>query len=926
MRGGVRGFQRPVSLQGSKMLLIEALGAKSRWLLSLLLVSAVLVLGSTNSLAQNTTSRFISLARGTSYACGVNTAGIVAPARIVGASSARFVDRRWVASELKLVRDANRRLGRNPRAAMKARRTSLLARERILKNIGERCTALGRPACTNGGKDPFEDGVDCGGVCVASCSIETAPSPTAAPISPTPGGLPDRTPSPTPTTAATPTRTPTRTPTPTATPTPTPFSPVPRPALIQNSECSDGIDNNGDGKIDLGSGNVANADFGCFGPNGQESSVDYGFTRVNPSNDTRIIYVSSSEGNDSNPGTSALAPKRTLYAAHRALRSGYPDWLLLKRGDVFDGADYQQRLGRELGGANTEGDYTWYLDGRSASERMVLGSYGTSTVRPVIIATNAPTNTTSAKRTGLYIASQRHLLVSGLDFYAAACDPGSPRFSDVGCAEGIKVFAGSRDIVIEDNRVRFFGSGINVQNSGTAENEKWDDVVLRRNIIENNYHPFTHSQGIYTAGAGRLRITQNVLYKNGWNDSLRFVLVPAAFNQTVWRSITDGRISFLINGSSYLFTGLNFTAANNYADVTQILEDRLVQAAPGAGISLDWNGRQMILRSSLPSNERYGMQAGGSGGTNLAAAAFLNVFSNSTTSNPRHTGATIYNRNMYLAYGYSNTTVDGNITARGASGGIQLRMGGILVDNLTLAEPVGVSVGHVENPLNVPYYSYISDNVVLGAADIGTQPRGFGLGFGGQTFVVERNIIAHNEEGTGSLQGIFSDTDNAGGDRPYTNGTISNNIVYDWNNAAGSGAALGIIHRAFDQILFSNNHFIQPFGGTVVDYSSEGPLVGVNYDTNTVFSTSNNPFRIGASYFSLPQFQTLAGGNFVNRLPSFVEPGRTISTYVNDQNLGTPSVDGFMLSARGQSKFNWRPELSSYAVGNYIREGFALQN
>jgi hypothetical protein len=694
---------------------------------------------------------------------------------------------------------------------------------------------------------------------------------------------------------------------------------------VQNSECSDGIDNDGDGQIDMGGGNISNADFGCFGPNGQESSIDYGFTQVSPSNDTRIIYVSSSEGNDANPGTSALAPKRTLYAAHRALRSGFPDWLLLKRGDVFDGADYQQRLGRELGGANTEGDYTWFLDGRSATERMVLGSYGTSAVRPVIIATNAPSNAASAKRNGLYIASQRHLLVTGLDFYAAACDPDSSRFSDVGCAVGIQIFAGSRDIVIEDNRIRFFGSGINVQNSGSAESQLWDDVVLRRNIIENNYHPFTHSQGIFASGAGTLRITQNVMYKNGWTDAIRFALVPPTFNSAAWRSISDGRITFVIDGTSYPLSGLNFAAVNGFADIAQILESRLIQAAPTAGISLRWNGRQMILRSSLPSNERYGMVASGPGGTNLAAAAFLNVFSNSTSSNPRHSGATIYNRNMYLAYGYSNTTVDGNVTARGASGGIQLRMGGMIVDNLTLAEPVGISVGHVENPVGVPYYSYVADNVVLGASNIGTQPRGFGLGFGGQTFIVERNIIAHNEEGTGNLQGLFSDTDNAGGDRPYTNGTISDNIVYDWNNAAGGGAALGLIHRAFEQLLFDRNYLVQPNGGSLIDYSTQSPLVGLAYETNYVFSTSSTPFRIAASAYSLPEFQALVGGNFVAGSPLFVDPNRTISTYAGTLGIGAPSVDSFMSAARGQSKFNWRPVLSAYAVGNYVREGFEVQ-
>src|SRR4051812_3980961 len=62
-----------------------------------------------------------------------------------------------------------------------------------------------------------------------------------------------------------------------------------------------------------------------------------GWTVVTPSADTRIIYVSSSQGNDANDGLSAATPVKTLVrgTAIMRTRTGFPDWLLLKRGDVF---------------------------------------------------------------------------------------------------------------------------------------------------------------------------------------------------------------------------------------------------------------------------------------------------------------------------------------------------------------------------------------------------------------------------------------------------------------------------------------------------------------------------------------------------------------------------------------------------------------
>src|SRR5437660_1311216 len=91
-----------------------------------------------------------------------------------------------------------------------------------------------------------------------------------------------------------------------------------------------------------------------------------GWTHFSPSSDTRIVYVSSSSGNDSSSGLSSNSPLKTLAKARSLIRDGKPDWLLLKSGDTFSG-----------------GIGPWKTSGRSATEMQLIGNYG-SGARPIL--------------------------------------------------------------------------------------------------------------------------------------------------------------------------------------------------------------------------------------------------------------------------------------------------------------------------------------------------------------------------------------------------------------------------------------------------------------------------------------------------------------------------------------------------------------
>jgi hypothetical protein len=111
---------------------------------------------------------------------------------------------------------------------------------------------------------------------------------------------------------------------------------------------------------------------GCNSNDEGESVEELDWTELTPSEDSRLIHVSSSVGDDAWDGlapdyvSGSNGPKRTLQAAAPELRPGAPDWLLLRRGDRFEEAlDIR-------------------VAGRSEDERVVITSYGDAPERPVI--------------------------------------------------------------------------------------------------------------------------------------------------------------------------------------------------------------------------------------------------------------------------------------------------------------------------------------------------------------------------------------------------------------------------------------------------------------------------------------------------------------------------------------------------------------
>jgi hypothetical protein len=226
------------------------------------------------------------------------------------------------------------------------------------------------------------------------------------------------------------------------------------------------------------------------------------WTQFTPSSDTRLIFVSNSEGHDANSGLTPAQPVKTLVKAESLLRDGFPDWMLLKRGDVWE-----------------TGMPFWHKSGRSADERMVVGAYGSSDQRPQLRPGNGERAFLSQGSNG----ETRFVAFVGLHF-----EPRDRQGDER--PGGITWFRRGGDILFEDLYVARFGDGFNLQSLG--------DVGLVTNIringcvIVESWSRTTHSNGIFVNKVDGLIIENSVIASNGFN--LDRDAPPTIFNHNVY--------------------------------------------------------------------------------------------------------------------------------------------------------------------------------------------------------------------------------------------------------------------------------------------------------------------------------------------------------------------------------------------------------
>ena len=365
-----------------------------------------------------------------------------------------------------------------------------------------------------------------------------------------------------------------------------------------------------------------------------------GWTVVGPADDTRVIYVSSRYGNDSNNGLSESAPVKSLARAQSLVRDGSADWLLLKRGDSFD----------------TFGD--WRKSGRSADEPIYISAYGRGDRPQINSGTGAG-----------FITYQRgastinNVVIQSIAFHAHTYN----HFNGSGFTAGIRLTSAGRNWTIEDVLVGGYKDNVVFDAAGGVLR----NISLRRSVIV-DAHASTSmangkAQGLYIGpNSDGILVEQNLFDHNGWRrgqNADRIVYNHNIYSKNGARNVVVQN-NVISRGSFY---GLKFNsggvARNNlfirnseavYLEEPATIEGNVItesvdmpNMAWGVGINTQ-KASSAVIRNNLIAHT-----LSGSGGP----AAGIQLFNNGTPFRGRIEGNIVYNwRNGLLV----QTRGDGN--------------------------------------------------------------------------------------------------------------------------------------------------------------------------------------------------------------------------------------------------------------------------
>lgn len=285
----------------------------------------------------------------------------------------------------------------------------------------------------------------------------------------------------------------------------------------------------------LGGSLIALGLVGCAGnssppstPPPTQEAVD-GFTQLTPSRDTITIYVSSSSGSDSNDGLTSETAVRSVERGVGLLRDGSADWLLFKRGDTWKSG---------LGG--------WSISGRSSTERIVVGAYG-SGPRPRFEFRGEAllVNGATTEREGL-----DNLVFVSLHLLGSEHDPsnGMPTGPSPVCVAWLR---GGSDVLFEDMRFEF--CQVNVMEVDGVATERFR--FHRCLFLDSFSMSDAHAQALFLNNVKQMVLEENIFDRCGWHPDFG-AADPTIFNHCIYwqyEGPADGVVSgnLILRASSH---------------------------------------------------------------------------------------------------------------------------------------------------------------------------------------------------------------------------------------------------------------------------------------------------------------------------------------------------------------------------------------
>jgi len=581
-------------------------------------------------------------------------------------------------------------------------------------------------------------------------------------------------------------------------------------------------------------------------------------------NDSQIVYLSLSEGNDSTGqtylstdveiGASPFNPTGTIKAyatfasAYNQLRDGYPDLLLIKRGEVWPDFPYV-RLTKS---------------GRSKTERQIIGAYGNSGDRPRLMNAGFSTEGSDHSIDFVIIA----------DLFVA---PSERSIVESGGPTGFSFSGNSTHILLEGCHIHLHRNNIVIQSSLPLGNPIVEDTALRRNVVTDAWGNNSHGQGLYISGVGNVLVEENIWDHNGWLlpykdatvydrnqylSSYNFLIVRGEINA---RSASEGtqmreggvyRHNLSIQNSNAIAMGHSQTSRDISGKISQnvVLDARDIGSSDrGFGMSIGNRTVNVELSDNIIAHQKTG------GPYNVEAITISNEtkMSYQYQLDPAHCSNGILETELGEELTYSSVAQCGGECVPCSC-----------MDEIKNNDELAIDCGGSCWPCVYVINPTIRDNIVYKwhkpSGEDGLVIR---IGQSANGINMENNIFQQLSSGT-----MIS----------YSTGTYNHGPDESW--------------------FFGGNKYYAgsnptPFEGTGMD------------DMDFPAWLSHNP-EAESSYEQV----------------NFPDPERTLETYTASLGLSPvdyqDGVDKFLVEARKQSRFNWRQEYTAYNVINYIREGF----
>jgi hypothetical protein len=289
-------------------------------------------------------------------------------------------------------------------------------------------------------------------------------------------------------------------------------------------------------------------------------NVTDGWTPITLAPGAREVFVSSSMGSDSNTGLSPDQPVRTLYRGYQLIRPASADHMRLRRGDIW----VDQAIAGQYG--------SWDKYGRSATEPIVIHTYGDSPNRPIIKA--------GVRDIGMRIQGggdwNGNIWIVGVHFQANRRMPGDPNFNPNTNVNGLVWYGRGGNLLVEDCIFEYYAMNVTIQPPSATD--VITGITFRRSQILNSYATGSHSQGFYIVGVDGMLVDECLIDHNGWLPNVagthstifnhNFYLVPSSTNVLIRNSITSRASATGIQMRGRNMNSFNNLSLNNPLGIT----------------------------------------------------------------------------------------------------------------------------------------------------------------------------------------------------------------------------------------------------------------------------------------------------------------------------------------------------------------------